>query len=155
MHITSGVRSREIVGFVTVGLVGLIVDVGSFNLGIVLGLRPTMASLLGFVVGATVSFVGNRAFTFTDRHVEHVWRAYALFVGINVVAVSVVQLVVWVGEGWSVSILTLNIVRLLAIAVVTVGRFVAYRRWVFLAREPVQSDSGRSALGVAAAEEAV
>lgn len=129
------VSTREVVSFIGVGILGLISDVGSFNVGLLLGLRPTTASLIGFALGATVSFLGNRYLTFTDRHVPHVGKAYVVFVAINVVAVGIVQVVVWLGEMAALDVFWLNVVRLAAIAVVTVGRFFSYRRWVFLAAD--------------------
>lgn len=133
---TGTVSPREITSFIGVGILGLIADVGSFNVGLYFGMRPVVASLLGFVLGATVSFVGNRYLTFTDRHVPHVGRAYATFVGINVVAVGIVQIVVWLGEIAALDVLWLNVVRLVAIGIVTIGRFFSYRRWVFVAQSP-------------------
>lgn len=145
---------REIISFIAVGFVGLVTDVGTFNLGIYLGLRPLVASLLAFVLAATVSFVFNRMFTFTDRHVRHVGLAYTVFVGINVCAVLLVQLVVWAAEVWEVSLLTLNILRLFAIGVVTIGRFFAYRKWVFVAGNHGELESERVTEAVVADERA-
>lgn len=127
----SRIPPRQVLGFIAIGVLGLISDVGTFNLAIWLGARPVYASLLGFVLGATVSFVGNKVLTFSDRQVANVARAYLTFFAINVVAVSVVQVVVWVGESMDLSLAALNFWRLVAIGVVTIGRFFAYRTWVF------------------------
>lgn len=129
---TGSISLRELASFIGVGLVALVCDVGVFNLGLVMGLRPTIASLGAFLVSASISFLGNRYFTFNDRHVPHTGKAYLLFVGINVITVGAVQIVVWLAELSALDVLWLNVVRLIAIAIVTVARFFSYRRWVFL-----------------------
>lgn len=128
-----GVPWHEVGGFLVVGLFGVIADIGTFNLALLQGVDPVAASLLGFVLGVMVSFLGNHLLTFRHREVGHLGRAWGTFVLINAVAVGLIQAVVWLGATAGLAVLGLNAVRTTAIAAATVGRFFAYRRWVFVA----------------------
>lgn len=123
---------QEVGGFLVVGVFGVIADIGTFNAASLLGVEPVLASLLGFLLGVVVSFVGNKVLTFRDRTVGHMGRAWGTFILINAVAVGAIQVVVWLGAAAGLSLLGLNVVRTAAIAAATVGRFFAYRRWVFV-----------------------
>ena len=141
----AGIPFREVWGFVTVGVLGLIADVGAFNVAVLAGVEPLAASLAGFVLGVIVSFVGNRLLTFRHRAIGHLGRAWLTFTIINVIAVGLIQVVVWAGVALDLTLVQLNVARLAAIGAATVGRFFAYRRWVFVAAagaDPIASASG-------------
>lgn len=128
---------RELLGFIAVGVIGLTVDVGTFNLAVLSGVDPVAASLMGFVLGVIVSFVGNKILTFRHRPVGHMGHAWITFIVINAVAVGLIQLAVRAGDSAGLTLAQLNVVRILAIGLATIGRFFAYRRWVFV--EPVET----------------
>ena len=123
---------REVGGFIAVGILGLIADIGTFNLAVLLGVEPVAASLIGFVLGIAVSFIGNKILTFRHRAVARLGRALGIFVVINLVAVAFIQVVVWLGDAAGLDLIWLNVVRTAAIGLATIGRFFAYRRWVFM-----------------------
>jgi putative flippase GtrA len=135
---------HEVRGFIAVGVVGLLVDVGVFNLAVLAGVTPLLASLIGFCLGVVVSFLGNKALTFRSRTTGHLGRAWLTFFLINAIAVALIQLAVAVGVAAELALPALNALRLTAIGLATVGRFFAYRRWVFV-ESSTGSDGGSAA----------
>ena len=123
---------REVGGFIAVGVLGVIADIGTFNVAVLLGMEPLAASLLGFILGIAVSFLGNKVLTFRHRAVPRLGRALGTFIAINLVAVAFIQVVVWLGDAAHLDLIWLNVVRTAAIGLATIGRFFAYRRWVFV-----------------------
>jgi putative flippase GtrA len=80
----------------------------------------------------TFAFVGNYKWTFAHREIRSLWHAYGAFAGINLLAVVFIEVVVVLSEiAWALDPLWLNLVKAAATAVATLGRFFAYRRWVF------------------------
>jgi putative flippase GtrA len=134
---TSGVRvpPREVVLFIAVGIAGLLTDVGVFNLGLLVGLEPVAASVVAFAFALVVSFVGNKHLTYADRVVPRLGWGFVVFLLINATAVGIVTGVVWAADLTGVGVWGLNAWRLAATAFVTVGRFFAYRAWVFHERD--------------------
>lgn len=132
---------HEVRGFIAVGVVGLLVDVGVFNLAVLAGVTPLLASLIGFCLGVVVSFLGNKALTFRSRTTGHLGRAWLTFFLINAIAVGLIQLAVAIGVAAELALPALNALRLTAIGLATVGRFFAYRRWVFV-ESSTASDGG-------------
>ena len=130
---------REIWGFLVVGVFGIIADIGTFTVAVLAGVPPFTASLLGFILGVIVSFVGNRLLTFRHREVGHMGRAWGTFIAINLFAVGFIQLVVLLGDAAGLTLAELNVLRTAAIGIATIGRFFAYRRWVFVV-PPVVAD---------------
>ncbi len=133
----SGIPWYEVRGFVAVGVLGLLADVGTFNAAVLAGADPLPASFLGFCLGVVVSFVGNKALTFRQRTTGHLGRAWLVFIAINVVAVGLIQCAVAIGVALDLALPTLNALRLTAIGLATIGRFFAYRRWVFVVASEV------------------
>jgi putative flippase GtrA len=133
----AGVPPREVLLFILVGIGGLLTDVGVFNLGLFLGVEPVAASVVAFAFALVVSFVGNKQLTYADRTVPRLGWGFVVFLLINAAAVGLVSGVVWAADLAGVGVWGLNLWRLAATAVVTVGRFFAYRAWVFHARDPL------------------
>lgn len=127
-----GVPFREIWGFLLVGVLGVIADIGTFTALVMVGAHPLPASLAGFALGVVTSFLGNKAVTFRHRSAPHLGRAWGMFIAINAFAVAFISLAVWVGVLLDLELGVLNLVRTAAIGLATVVRFFAYRRWVFI-----------------------
>ena len=63
---------------------------------------------------------------------KSLWHAYTAFAGINALAVVFIEAIVVGAEALSQpNPLWLNIIKATATAIATVGRFFAYRKWVF------------------------
>ena len=142
---------RELSAFGIVGVVNLGIDVGLFNLlHFTFGIGPLTSKVAATVVSVTSAYFMHRHWSFAHRARTGLRREYPLFFLINggalVIGLAVIALVRY-GFGWD-GVVSLNIANLVGIAIGTVFRFVAYRRWVFLTVVPALGPAGP---GVAAA----
>ena len=88
-------RAKQGAAFLVVGGVAFLVDATVFNLLAfwVTGVgplydQPLVAKIIAIVVATIVTYVGNRYWTFNDRHLPHRWSRYVLFVLFNLVAIG-------------------------------------------------------------------
>ncbi|MBK9475273.1 MAG: GtrA family protein [Tetrasphaera sp.] len=108
---------------------------GLFNLlrSTVLPHKVTTATILSAVVATVVAWLGNRLWTFRHRVSRPVAHEVALFFGTN--AIALLMQVGVVGMSHYVlqlqSITADNLAKLVGIALGTIFRFWAYRRYVF------------------------
>ena len=120
--------------FGTVGFLCFLLDLGLFQLLYVhVGAGAVTAKLLSTGSAMTVAFVGHRFWSFAHRRRTGLRREYVRFIAINVSTLSLgLALVAFVRYPLSQeSALVLQLANVASIAVGTVIRFVAYRRWVF------------------------
>jgi putative flippase GtrA len=137
----------EVARFLLVGGLGLVVDVGLFNLlrfdlglgdgqGVLVD-KPVTAKILSVVAATVVTYAGNRTWTWRHRQRTGVLREYALFVLLNAIAMAIAVLPLAVSHYVLdlTSPLADNIsANVVGLALGTAFRFFAYRRWVF--KEP-------------------
>ncbi len=142
---------HEFSKFGVVGLIALVVDVGLFNLLMFTGQgllddRPLTAKAIAVVAATAVSYGLNRNWTFSHRggHTSR-WREYALFFGLNGIAMLITLSVLWFSHyalGLD-SVLADNIsANVIGLGLGTVFRFWSYRKWVFPADAGVPVDTG-------------
>ncbi|MBF0817248.1 GtrA family protein [Microbacterium paludicola] len=88
-------HTRQAGAFLAIGGLAFLVDAAVFNLLAfwVTGHgpfydQPVVAKTIAIVVASLVTYVGNRYWTFNDRHLPHRWSRYALFVVFNLVAIG-------------------------------------------------------------------
>ena len=92
---------HQIAKFGVVGLVALVVDVGTFNLLRFAGGegplydKPLTAKVISVIVATTVAYVGNRIWTFSDRGRTSYAREYLLFFLLNGIALLITLSVLW------------------------------------------------------------
>ncbi len=151
-------RSREGMKFLAVGGVGYVVDVTVFNLlrfaggeGVLYD-KPLTAKACSVVVATIVTYLGNREWTFRHRGRSGYVREYALFFLLNAVGmgISLATLALSHYVLGLTSPLADNIsANVVGLALGTVFRFWAYRRWVFT--EPGQPVAPLDLPGEAAA----
>lgn len=123
---------KEVGGFLVVGILAVVLDFALFNALLWAGWPVWSANAVALFVSMTFAFVGNYKWTFAHREIKSLWHAYTAFAGINLLAVVFIEAVVVAAEaGWQPGALWLNIVKAAATAVATVGRFFAYKKWVF------------------------
>ncbi|SFP02395.1 Putative flippase GtrA (transmembrane translocase of bactoprenol-linked glucose) [Geodermatophilus dictyosporus] len=131
---------REASGFLAAGAIGLVVDVGAYNVLVHLGGdgllddQPLVAKTLSTVAGTTVAYVGNRFWTYRDRPRGRLAREYTLYMGLSAVAllISLVCLAV------SRYVLDLRspvadnvAANIVGLVLGSLFRFLTYRRYVF------------------------
>jgi putative flippase GtrA len=139
---TSGLRgrlalvAREAAKFGVVGIAGIFVNLGAFNLlrhGT--NLQVVRASVIATVVAIVFNYVGFRYYTYRDREKSGRTRELGLFLAFSVVGLVIENGVLYLatyGFGWS-SPLQSNIFKFVGIGVATLFRFWSYRTWVFRA----------------------
>lgn len=134
---------REFSKFGVVGLVALVVDVGMFNIlmfagGGILNDRPLTAKAIAVVVATTVSYLLNRNWTFSHRARTSALREYALFFGLNGVAMLITLSILWFSHyalGLTSPLADNISANVIGLALGTIFRFWSYRKWVFLERD--------------------
>lgn len=125
---------KEISAFGVLGVVNLFVDVGLFNLmHFRIGLGPTTSNIISTSVATTLSYFGNRHWSFSHRARTGLRREYALFFAINLIALGISSVVIAftfyvVGAH---SAFALNVAKFVGIGIGTVFRFWSYKRFVF------------------------
>ncbi len=127
---------REIAKFGLVGGLGVLVNMGAFNL-----LRQTTdlpvvrASLLATVIAIACNYVGFRYFTYRDRDKTRRTREATLFFVFSAAGAVIENGILYTatyGFGWD-SPLQNNFFKFFGIGVGTLFRFWSYRTWVFRA----------------------
>jgi putative flippase GtrA len=127
---------KEISAFGVVGAVCFVLDVGLFQvLYVHFGVDAVLAKLISTLVSTTAAYFGHRHWSFSHRARTGLRREYALFLAINGITLVLGLFIVWLvryplGQE---SALVLQLANVGSIALGTVLRFLAYRRWVFLA----------------------
>jgi putative flippase GtrA len=122
--------------FLVVGGIGFLVTELVFNL-LISGHQATFtANAVATLVAATVTFVGNRHWTFRHRERTGMGRETAVFFALNGVGVLIQQacLVLAKHEFGRHDKLTLNAAFLVGVGLATLFRFWSYRKFVWLDR---------------------
>lgn len=123
---------QEVGGFLVVGVLAVALDFAIFNGLLWAGWAVWAANAVALFLSMTFAFVGNYKWTFAHREIKSLVHAYSAFAGINVLAVVFIEAVVVAAEVLGeAGALWLNIVKAVATAIATVGRFFAYKKWVF------------------------
>lgn len=131
---------HELARFGVIGGVAFVVDMGLFNLlryGLdgegVLHHKPLTARVLSVAVATMVAYVGNRHWTWRHRARRALHREYALFFTFNLIGLLVnVGLLAFVNYVLGLQDpLSNNVANVIGIAVGSLFRFWAYRRFVF------------------------
>lgn len=123
---------KEVAGFLVVGLLAVVLDFALFNVLILAEWPVWAANAVALFVSMTFAFVGNYKWTFAHREVKSLLHAYSAFAGINLAAVAFIEVAVVGAEIlWQPDAMWLNAVKAVATALATVGRFFAYKKWVF------------------------
>lgn len=132
--------SAEAGRFGLVGLVGLVVDLGLFNVlrfagdeGVLYD-KPLTAKAISVTAATLVTYAGNRNWTFRTRGQRGHLTGYGLFFLLNGVGMAIALICLW----FSHYILNLtspladNIsANVIGLGLGTLFRFWSYRRWVF------------------------
>ena len=131
---------KEITAFGAVGAVGLVVDVGLFNLFFDWG--QVIAKAISTTAAVIVTFVGNRHLSFSHRARTGLAREASYFFVINLIALGFSLAVIAFFSyplHFKHHLVVMNLVNLGTICVGTLFRFWAYKRFVFLHPDRVHS----------------
>ncbi|MCJ1678907.1 GtrA family protein [Streptomyces sp. APSN-46.1] len=128
--------AREVAKFGAVGGLGVLVNLGVFNLiRSTTDLQVVRASVIATVVAIGTNYLGFRYFAYRDRAQSGRTRELALFVAFSVIGLVIENGVLYTatyGFGWDGKLET-NVFKFIGIGVATVFRFWSYRTWVFKA----------------------
>ncbi|MCX5391085.1 GtrA family protein [Streptomyces sp. NPDC006482] len=136
---------REVAKFGVVGGLGVLVNLGVFNLVRHFSdLQVVRASLVATVVAIGFNYVGFRYFTYRDRDKSGRTKELSLFLLFSLVGMVIENGVLYAatyGFGWD-GPLASNFFKFFGIGIGTLFRFWSYRTWVFRAlpaKEAVQT----------------
>ncbi len=136
---------REVAKFGAVGAVGVLVDLGVFNLVRHFSDLPVVrASVVATVVAIAFNYVGFRYFTYRDRDKSSRTKEMSLFLVFSLIGLVIQNGLLYAatyGFGWD-GPLASNFFKFFGIGVATLFRFWSYRTWVFRAlpaKETVQT----------------
>ncbi|WP_145033670.1 GtrA family protein [Micrococcus luteus] len=132
---------RQLGAFGVVGLVGLIVDVGVFNVLRATLLSPDavsggvlIAKTVSTLAAIVVNWVGNRMWSFAGQRTVRPAREFAGFLSVSLLGMIVPLVCLWISHYalgltsvWADNVSTSVVGLILGAAL----RFVLYRRWVF------------------------
>ncbi|WP_405447681.1 GtrA family protein [Streptomyces erythrochromogenes] len=131
---------REVAKFGAVGGLGVLVNLGVFNLiRHTTDLQVVRASVIATVVAIATNYLGFRYFAYRDRAQSGRTREMALFAGFSAIGLVIENGVLYAatyGFGWD-GPLASNVFKFIGIGTATVFRFWSYRTWVFKALPPV------------------
>ena len=125
----------EFAKFGVVGVVCTAIDVGLFNLlHFAARVDPLLAKTISLSIAATVSYLGNRHWSFANRARTGFSREYTLFFVLNAIALGMALACLAITKyvlGMT-GPLALNIAgNVIGMGGATLFRFWSYRRWVF------------------------
>ncbi|MEU6759341.1 GtrA family protein [Streptomyces sp. NPDC046685] len=127
---------REVAKFGAVGGLGVLVNLGVFNLiRSTTELQVVRASVIATVVAIATNYLGFRYFAYRDRAQSGRTRELSLFVAFSVVGLVIENGVLYTatyGFDWDGPVAS-NVFKFIGIGVATVFRFWSYRTWVFKA----------------------
>lgn len=137
---------KEISKFGTVGIIGIIIDVGLFNLFLLTGMWPSISKTCSMSAAMVFTYFGNKHWSFNrSTAVTPVKssaaansRQFVLFIIVNLIALSFSLIALYVEhEILNIrSLLADNIAaNVIGLGLGTVFRFWAYRTFVFPRRE--------------------
>jgi putative flippase GtrA len=125
---------RELMKFGVVGGFAFVVDIGVFNLLLHATDKPLTSKTISAVVATTVSYAGNRSWTFRRRSKSTVRREYALFFFLNAVGLLIALTCLWISHyllGFTSTLADNIAANVVGLGLGTAFRFWSYRRWVF------------------------
>lgn len=125
---------QKIIKFMVVGLSNVTIDIGVFNLLLLVHANLYLASTLSFTLAALNSFVHNRRWTFHDGRKMNAWLQYLQFMGANVTGYFFNTVIIYyflravdLGD----PILTSNAAKLVAIGLVVIWNYSVARLIIF------------------------
>ena len=129
---------KELSAFGVVGAVCLVIDLGLFQLLYAhAGIGAVTSKLITTLISMTLAYLGHRFWSFSHRARTGVRREYTIFFMVNGVTLLLGLVMVAAvryppGQDGA---LALQITNLVSIGLGTIIRFLAYRRWVFVAAD--------------------
>jgi putative flippase GtrA len=126
---------KELSAFGVVGAINFVVDLSIFNaLHFGAGIGILTSKVISTAVSTTLAYFMNRHWSFSHRARSGLRREYALFFGLNVIALFIGLAILGFTHyilGYTDE-LSINIANIIGIGLGTIFRFWSYKRWVFV-----------------------
>lgn len=142
-----GMNPRELkrfLKFAVVGVIGAVVDFGSLNIMLALGVPTATASTISFILAICSNFVWNRYWTYPDSRSKSLRRQFAQFFLVNLSGLIIRYPIVRFGEapmqglveavGVTGSLgerLAANLIVAVAVGIVMFWNFFVNRYWTY------------------------
>ncbi len=142
-----GMNPRELkrfLKFAVVGVIGAVVDFGSLNIMLAMGIATATASTISFILAICSNFIWNRYWTYPDSRSKSLRRQFVQFFVVNVSGllirypivhfgeVPMQSLVQTVGITGSVSLrLAANLIVAVSVGIVMFWNFFVNRYWTY------------------------
>jgi putative flippase GtrA len=127
--------AKEVAAFGLVGAISFVVDLVIFNTLLHNGSGPNIAKICSTIVATSFAYFCNRYWSFSHRARTSLRRETAYFFGINLftllLSLAVISIVAYPMH-YKHDTFVMNVTNLITIAIGTVIRFDAYKRFVFL-----------------------
>lgn len=126
----------ELLKFGLVGGIAAVIDLGTA--GYLQGehiVGPLSAKAISTAIATVVSYLGNRYWTFRDRGNHAPMRAWAVFIGLNLVGLLIAEAAIaftYYALGFH-GTLAYNAAQVAGTGLATVFRYWTYKKWVFIA----------------------
>lgn len=144
----------QFVRFGVVGLVGVVVDVGIFNLLRLTVLAPELihegpviAKVISTSIAIVTNWIGNRYWTFGSMRRSHVLREGLEFALVSVGGMGIALLCLWVSHyllGFTSALADNIATNIVGLGLGTAFRFTFYRIWVFRPELEAKAEIGRA-----------
>jgi len=125
---------KELSAFGVVGAINFALDVALFQfMYVVIGADALVAKIVSTSITTTTAYLMHRHWSFAHRERTGIRREYPIFFLVNALtlALSLVMIGVVRYPLGQTSVLVLQLTNIASIAIGTVIRFLAYKRWVF------------------------
>jgi putative flippase GtrA len=125
---------KELSAFGVVGAINFALDVALFQfMYVVIGAEALVAKIVSTSITTTTAYFMHRHWSFAHRERTGIRREYPIFFLVNALtlALSLVMIGVVRYPLGQTSVLVLQLTNIASIAIGTVIRFLAYKRWVF------------------------
>ncbi|MFD0556106.1 putative flippase GtrA [Stackebrandtia endophytica] len=131
--------ASEVGKFASIGAVNTVINLVIFNLLLQIG--PLKANMVATTVATTCSYFMNRHWTYRHLPKSSLRREYSLFFFFNVIGLLIESAILFIARyGMHFSehtdVIAFNIAKFGGLALGTIFRFWAYRRFVFGAHKP-------------------
>lgn len=133
---------KEVAAFGVVGAVCFVIEIGLFNLLLHQHIGPMTSKAISAGIATAFAYIGNRHWSFSHRARTGLGRETSFFFGINLVALVAGELIIALFAyplGYKDDHWVLTAANVLGIGLGTLFRFWAYKRFVFLHPDKVNS----------------
>ncbi len=142
-----GMNPRELkrfIKFAVVGVIGAVVDFGSLNIMLALGIATSTASTISFILAICSNFIWNRYWTYPDSRSKSLRRQFVQFLLVNLSGLLIRYPIVHFGEAPMASLvhsvgimgelgdrLAANLIVAVSVGIVMFWNFFVNRYWTY------------------------